>query len=233
MGKLGQMGGLMWRGYTESSYGGWEQEKQWGCVFANDKRVKGGTCQSGRLFQAAGSSSWPRRFDWLALLMSARVKVTANLSLSYGFNQNFDEGPGTVHNPCPSLSCLKSIFLAPDRRDSHTALTFSSHVNLEEAVKLNPGATITWELSGIRNIKKKEKVSDEKQVGFSRNRKAKAHIREQYLLKFHYKICVPMPAHSKKVPVQIPVFVEFVCFKVFGFAPTVQKYKCSGFFRRH
>lgn len=45
--------------------------------------------------------------------MSARVKVKANLSLSYGFNQNSDEGLGTVHNLCPSLSCLKSILWIP------------------------------------------------------------------------------------------------------------------------
>lgn len=41
--------------------------------------------------------------------VSARVKVALNLSLSYGFNHNFDEGLGTVHNLCPWLSPLKSI----------------------------------------------------------------------------------------------------------------------------
>lgn len=66
--------------------------------------------------------------------MSAWVKVTVNLSLSYGFNQNSDGELGTVRNPCPSLSRLKSIFLAPGQRDIHTvtALRFSSHFNHEQ-----------------------------------------------------------------------------------------------------
>lgn len=48
------------------------------------------TCQLGRLFHRAENLSWARHFDWLTPVMSARVKVTVNLSLSYGFNQNFD-----------------------------------------------------------------------------------------------------------------------------------------------
>lgn len=75
------------------------------------------TCQIGQLFKGAERSSWVRHFDWLTPVMSTWVKVTANLSLSYGFNQIFDEGLGTVHNPCPSLSCLKSVFLDPGLRD--------------------------------------------------------------------------------------------------------------------
>lgn len=80
------------------------------------------TSQLGQLFEGAESSSWVRHFDWLTAVMSARVKVTVDLSLSYGFNQNFDEGLGTVYNPCPSLSRLKSIFLDPGRRDICTLL---------------------------------------------------------------------------------------------------------------
>lgn len=97
------------------------------------KKSERETWQLGQLLEGAESSSWVRHFDWLTPVMSARVKVTVNLSLSYGFNQNSDEGLGTVHNPCPSLSCLKSIFLDPGRRDIYTLLhcPFSSHLNHE------------------------------------------------------------------------------------------------------
>lgn len=67
------------------------------------------TCQLGHLFKGAESLSWMRHFDWITPVMSAWVKVTVNVSLFYGLNQIFDEGLATVHNPWPSLSCLKSI----------------------------------------------------------------------------------------------------------------------------
>lgn len=150
MGKLGQMGGLMWR-VTEN----WVMEDErrrcseavsWLMI----KRERE-TCQLGQLFDGAESSSWVRHFDWLTPVMSARVKVTVNLSLSYGFNQNFDEGLGTVHNPCPSLSCLKSVFLDPDCRDVYCAdffITFKSWAT----VGLKPGQSIMWELTRMGNI---------------------------------------------------------------------------------
>lgn len=67
-------------------------------------------CQLGQIFQGAASAP-PRvsRSDRPEPDVSARVKVALNLSLSYGFNHNFDEGLGTVHNLCPWLSPLKSI----------------------------------------------------------------------------------------------------------------------------
>lgn len=108
------------------------------------------TCQLGHLFQGADSSSWVRHFDWLTLVMSARVKVAVNLSLSYGFNQNFDEGLGTVHNPCPSLSCLKSIFLDPGHRDIYCT-DFLITFRLWATVGLKPGQPIILKLIRLRN----------------------------------------------------------------------------------
>lgn len=106
MGKLGQMGGLRRRVREKWLTGGWQKEIRSGCVQARD--------EENSLVRSAlpGHHNAPRvsRSDRLKPDASARVKVALNLPLSYGFNQTFDEGLGTVHNLWPWLSRLKSIF---------------------------------------------------------------------------------------------------------------------------
>lgn len=131
MGKLGQMGGLMWGVREEWVTGRWPKEIQEGRVSARDEEnVPVGSNLPGCRERTPQVS----RSDRPEPDVSARVKVALNLSKSYGFNHNFDEGLGTVHNLCPWLSPLQ-VHLAAAR--TPVAQISTSHFHQERLLSVN------------------------------------------------------------------------------------------------